>query len=67
MPPAIHILSRIQEMGVDNVQRASVGSELVQPDVFLEIVDIMLNLANKGADVLRLDAVAFLWKRMGTW
>lgn len=37
------------------------------PDVFLEIVDIMLNLANKGADVLRLDAVAFLWKRMGTW
>jgi amylosucrase len=36
------------------------------PDVFLEIVDIMLNLANKGADVLRLDAVAFMWKRMGT-
>ena len=36
------------------------------PDVFVEIVDIMLNLANKGADVLRLDAVAFMWKRMGT-
>ena len=36
------------------------------PDVFLEIVDIMLNLANRGVDVLRLDAVAFMWKRMGT-
>ena len=36
------------------------------PDVFLDVVDIMLNLANKGAEVVRLDAVAFMWKRMGT-
>jgi amylosucrase len=36
------------------------------PQVFLEIVDIMLNLANRGATCLRLDAVAFMWKRMGT-
>ncbi|THD83698.1 alpha-amylase [Aliigemmobacter aestuarii] len=36
------------------------------PRVFLEITDIMLFLANRGVDVLRLDAVAFMWKRMGT-
>lgn len=36
------------------------------PDVFLDVLDIMLNLANKGAEVLRLDAVAFMWKRLGT-
>ena len=36
------------------------------PQVFLEIATIMLQLANKGVDVLRLDAVAFMWKRMGT-
>ncbi len=36
------------------------------PWVFLEITDIMLTLANRGADILRLDAVAFMWKRMGT-
>ena len=36
------------------------------PQVFLEIIEIMLFLANKGVDVLRLDAVAFMWKRMGT-
>jgi amylosucrase len=36
------------------------------PAVFLEITKIMLHLANKGVDVLRLDAVAFMWKRMGT-
>ena len=36
------------------------------PRVFLEIVSVMLFLANRGVEVLRLDAVAFLWKRMGT-
>lgn len=36
------------------------------PQVFLEIASVMMFLANKGVDVLRLDAVAFMWKRMGT-
>ena len=36
------------------------------PQVFLEIVKIMVHLANKGVEVVRLDAVAFMWKRMGT-
>ncbi len=36
------------------------------PQVFLEMVEIALFLANRGADVLRFDAVAFMWKRMGT-
>lgn len=36
------------------------------PDVFIEMLDIILYWANKGVDVLRLDAVAFLWKKIGT-
>jgi len=36
------------------------------PDVFLEIVDVMFKLANLGVEVFRLDAVAFMWKRPGT-
>lgn len=36
------------------------------PQVFLEIVSIMLDLSNLGVEVFRLDAVAFLWKRQGT-
>ena len=36
------------------------------PRVFVEIVDVLLELANAGIDVFRLDAVAFMWKRMGT-
>lgn len=36
------------------------------PQVFIEMIDIILFWANKGADVIRLDAVAFLWKKIGT-
>ena len=36
------------------------------PTVFIEMLDIILHWANKGADILRLDAVAFLWKKIGS-
>jgi amylosucrase len=36
------------------------------PEIFLEISDTLLYLANKGVEVFRLDAVAFMWKRLGT-
>lgn len=36
------------------------------PKVFAEMLAIMLFLANQGVEILRLDAVAFMWKRMGT-
>nr|WP_235750618.1 amylosucrase [Nigerium massiliense] len=36
------------------------------PDVFCEYLDIMLYLANLGVEVIRLDAIAFIWKRLGT-
>ena len=36
------------------------------PEVFRAMAAEMLFLANSGVEVLRLDAVAFIWKRMGT-
>ncbi len=36
------------------------------PDVLVEYADIVLYLANLGVEVLRLDAIAFTWKRLGT-
>ncbi|MET1058922.1 MAG: alpha-amylase, partial [Nocardioides sp.] len=35
-------------------------------EVLVEYADIVLYLANLGVEVLRLDAIAFLWKRLGT-
>ncbi|HAF61483.1 MAG TPA: sugar phosphorylase [Anaerolineaceae bacterium] len=36
------------------------------PDVFLEITDVMLTYVKKGARIIRIDAVPFLWKEIGT-
>ncbi|PKM37326.1 MAG: alpha-amylase [Gammaproteobacteria bacterium HGW-Gammaproteobacteria-10] len=36
------------------------------PSVFIEMLDVILFWINQGADIIRLDAVAFLWKKMGT-
>ena len=36
------------------------------PEVLEEYAEIVLFLANTGVEVLRLDAIAFLWKRLGT-
>ncbi|MDH5484879.1 MAG: alpha-amylase family glycosyl hydrolase [Gammaproteobacteria bacterium] len=36
------------------------------PAVFIEMLDIILFWSNQGADIIRLDAVAFLWKKIGS-
>ena len=36
------------------------------PAVFRAMAEEMLSIANVGVELLRLDAVAFIWKRMGT-
>ena len=40
--------------------------DYTNPEVFRAMAEVILNLANVGVDVLRLDAVPFLWKRKGT-
>jgi amylosucrase len=36
------------------------------PDVFYEMLEVLLYLANKGVQGFRLDSAPFLWKRKGT-
>lgn len=36
------------------------------PALFVEMLDILFLYVTKGADLLRLDAIAFLWKEIGT-
>lgn len=36
------------------------------PDVLLEFIDIFLGYLSNGAKLIRLDAIAFLWKELGT-
>lgn len=36
------------------------------PDVFVAMADVLLDLVNRGVEVVRLDAVPFIWKEIGT-
>jgi len=36
------------------------------PKVFMDMLTNLIELANLGVDVIRFDALAFLWKKMGT-
>jgi sucrose phosphorylase len=36
------------------------------PDVLIEMIDLILYYVSKGAEIIRLDAIAYLWKETGT-
>jgi glucosylglycerate phosphorylase len=36
------------------------------PDVLLDIIDVLLFYVAHGAELIRLDAIAYLWKKIGT-
>jgi sucrose phosphorylase len=36
------------------------------PEVFIAVLDVLLFYISKGAKFIRLDAIAFLWKKIGT-
>lgn len=40
--------------------------DFTNPQVLLEFIDILLDYSSKGASLIRLDAIAFLWKQPGT-
>ena len=43
-----------------------VDLNFANPDVLLEIFNILLMYAQRGAQFIRLDAIAYLWKEIGT-
>ena len=63
----LHVGRRGRRLGLDDLQLLPVGPQLVEPRrCSCEFADLELFLANRGVDCLRLDAIAFLWKRLGT-
>ncbi|MHA2096454.1 MAG: alpha-amylase family glycosyl hydrolase, partial [Candidatus Hodarchaeales archaeon] len=49
-----------------SVATRQVDLNFQNPQVFLEIVKIMLFYISKGANWIRLDAIGYLWKKLGT-
>ncbi|MBN2737200.1 MAG: alpha-amylase [Spirochaetales bacterium] len=46
--------------------RDQIDLNYANPEVLLKIIDVILFYAAQGAKILRLDAIAFLWKEVGT-
>lgn len=70
-PRALPLLSPFQtEQGLKEVWTTfsadQVDLNYANPEVLLEIVDLLLFYVEKGADFLRMDAIAYLWKEPGT-
>ncbi len=70
-PRALPLLTQFETAsGVRNVWTTfstdQVDLNYRNPDVLLAIVDVILFYAGQGAEFLRLDAIAYLWKEVGT-
>ena len=70
-PRALPLLTEFQtSTGASNVWTTfsadQVDLDYSNPEVALEIIDILLEYATHGAQFIRLDAIAYLWKEIGT-
>lgn len=70
-PRALPLLHEFEVNG-ENKQVWTTFSEdqvdvnFANPNVFLEFIDILLDYVGKGVRIIRLDAIGFLWKEIGT-
>ena len=71
-PRNLPLLHEFERRGGERVwlwttfSRDQVDLNVAQPDVLLEIIDVLLFYAQRGASLIRLDAIPFLWKTLGT-
>jgi sucrose phosphorylase len=70
-PRALPLLTTCQTPSGENKVWTTFSSDQIDlnfknPEVLFEILDILLLYAQFGADFIRLDAIAYLWKEIGT-
>ena len=70
-PRAQPLLTRIRASGGEQALWTTFGPDQVDlnygsPDVLLEIIDLLLYYVTRGASMIRLDAIAYLWKDLDT-
>jgi sucrose phosphorylase len=70
-PRALPLLTRVQtnrgeQLVWTTFSKDQIDLNFSNPDVLLKIVEILLLYVEKGAEIIRLDAIAYLWKKIGT-
>jgi sucrose phosphorylase len=70
-PRALPLLTRVQTALGERLVWTTFSADQVDlnyanPDVLLRITEVLLLYVERGAEIIRLDAIAYLWKRIGT-
>jgi len=70
-PRALPLLTRVQTAHGERLVWTTFSADQIDPnytnpDVLLRIIEILLLYVEKGAEIIRLDAIAYLWKKIGT-
>ena len=70
-PRALPLLHRLGEPRHDKSVWTTFSADQVDlnyhsPRVLLEVIDLLLYYVSKGAEFIRLDAIAYIWKEVGT-
>jgi len=70
-PRALPLLTRVQTAHGERLVWTTFSDDQIDlnfanPDVLLRIVEILLWYVENGAEIIRLDAIAYLWKKIGT-
>jgi len=70
-PRALPLLTRVQAAQGERLVWTTFSTDQIDlnyanPDVLLRIIGLLLLYVEKGAEIIRLDAIAYLWKKIGT-
>src|SRR5581483_9615004 len=66
-PRALPLLTHFGERAVWTTFSADqVDLNYRNPEVLLDVIDVLLFYVSRGAEFIRLDAIAYLWKEIGT-
>ncbi len=70
-PRALPLLHKFRTAGGEKWVWTTFSADQVDlnyanPEVLLRIIEILLFYVEKGAEIIRLDAIAYLWKKIGT-
>lgn len=70
-PRALPLLQQVEVDGETKHLWATFGADQIDlnyanPEVLISVLQVLLNYVERGAVVIRLDAIAYLWKKVGT-
>lgn len=70
-PRALPLLTRVETVHGERLVWTTFSADQIDlnfanPDVLLKVIEILLLYVEKGAEFIRLDAIAYLWKKIGT-